>query len=73
MLALGEKIAGGKVYGRWPGLLNDQLYERADLAVVTDYRAVLAEILEKRLGDARIPQIFPGFADPARLGLATAG
>jgi len=73
MLALGDKIVGGKVYGRWPGLMNEQLYQRADLAVTTDYRAVLAEILEKRLGDARTSQIFPGYTDAARLGLAVAG
>jgi uncharacterized protein (DUF1501 family) len=72
MLALGDKIAGGKVYGRWPGLDNEKLYQRADLAVTTDYRVVLAEILEKRLSDARVGQVFPGFDDPARLGLANA-
>jgi len=73
MFALGDKIVGGKVYGRWPGLLNEQLYQRADLAVTTDYRAVLSEILEKRLGDERASTIFPGYVDPARLGLASAG
>jgi uncharacterized protein (DUF1501 family) len=73
MLALGERVVGGKVYGRWPGLDNEHLYERADLAVTTDYRAVLGEVLEKRLGSAKTAQVFPGFVDDRRLGLATAG
>lgn len=69
MLALGDGVAGGKVYGRWPGLDNELLYERADLAVTTDYRLVLTEILEKRLGDSKTAQVFPGFAPGAALGL----
>jgi len=73
MLVLGERVLGGKVYGRWPGLDNERLYERADLAVTTDYRAVLGELLDKRLGDGDVAKVFPGFADAARLGLAAAG
>lgn len=70
MLALGDGIAGGKTYGRWPGLGGDQLFQRADLAVTTDYRQVLSEILSKRPGDRRISEIFPGFSGGNPLGLA---
>ncbi len=70
MLALGDGIAGGKVYGQWPGLDEDHLYERADLAVTTDYRLVLSEILSKRLGERHLDQVFPDFAGGAPLGLA---
>jgi uncharacterized protein (DUF1501 family) len=63
----------GKVYGRWPGLENEKLYERADLAVTTDYRQVLGEILVKRLSNPKVSEVFPGFADFAPLGLIQPG
>ncbi len=61
MLALGGNVNGGQVLGTWPGLHNDQLYDHADLAVTTDYRQVLSELLSKRLGNTNIENIFPGF------------
>lgn len=73
MLVLGEHVAGGKVYGDWPGLDNEKLYERADLAVTTDYRRVVGEALAKRRGDEKLAAVFPGLGDPAPLGLFTAG
>jgi len=51
----------GKVYGSWPGLGVDQLYDRADLAVTTDYRRVLSEILINRLENPNLDYIFPGY------------
>lgn len=62
MLTLGGNVNGGQVFGAWPGLHNDQLYDHADLAVTTDYRQVLSELLSKRLGNANIENIFPGFS-----------
>jgi uncharacterized protein (DUF1501 family) len=61
MLTLGGNINGGQVFGAWPGLHNDQLYDHADLAVTTDYRQVLGELLSKRLGNRNIESVFPGF------------
>jgi uncharacterized protein (DUF1501 family) len=61
MLALGGNVNGGQVFGAWPGLHNDQLYDHADLAITTDYRQVLGELLSKRLGNAEIESVFPGF------------
>jgi uncharacterized protein (DUF1501 family) len=48
-----------------------QLYEGRDLAVTTDYRTVLSEIISKHLGDRDLGTVFPGFADDPRqrLGL----
>jgi uncharacterized protein (DUF1501 family) len=69
MLLLGGNVNGGSIYGAWPGLSVDELYDRADLAVTTDYRNVLSEILVKRLGNPYIDQVFPGFADYQPLGL----
>ncbi|MBK9206827.1 MAG: DUF1501 domain-containing protein [Anaerolineales bacterium] len=62
MLTLGGNVNGGQVFGNWPGLHNDQLYDHADLAVTTDYRQVLSELLSKRLGNSNIENIFPGFS-----------
>lgn len=71
MLVLGGGIRGGSVYGAWPGLATDQLYDRADLAVTTDYRQVLSEILQYRLGNTNTGTVFPGFTPaPTPLGIA---
>jgi uncharacterized protein (DUF1501 family) len=68
MMVLGPQARGGRLLGRWPGLGNDVLEEGADLAVTTDYRDVLAEILTAHLGLADAGAVFPGLT-PAPLGL----
>lgn len=60
MFVLGGNIAGGKVYGEWPGLHPEQLYGPGDLDVTTDFRDVLGEIAAKRLG-ASLGDLFPGY------------
>lgn len=67
---LGGGVRGGHVYGDWPGLATAQLYQGRDLAVTTDYRTVLAAILERhlRLDDNRLTRIFPDLP-PARSNL----
>ena len=57
MFLMGGGINGRKVYGRWPTLAPEALADPGDLAVTTDYRTVLSEILERRLGN---PQVEPG-------------
>jgi uncharacterized protein (DUF1501 family) len=47
MFVIGGSVNKG-LYGNWPGLGAGQLYDNADLAITTDYRTVLAEILQKR-------------------------
>jgi uncharacterized protein (DUF1501 family) len=61
MLALGA-VKGGKVYGRWPGLRADQLFEGRDLAVTTDFRNLFAEIALHHLGIPASAPLFPGFS-----------
>jgi uncharacterized protein (DUF1501 family) len=62
MFVLGGQVKGGKVYGRWPGLANEQLNEGRDLAVTTDFRQVLAEVVSKTIGANSLETIFPGAA-----------
>ncbi|HAS42439.1 MAG TPA: hypothetical protein DCS93_18315 [Microscillaceae bacterium] len=66
--ALGGNVNGGKIYGKWPGLATEQLDKRVDLDVTTDYRTVLSEVLQKRMGSKQINQIFPGFNNDKFLG-----
>src|SRR6202020_2222863 len=63
MLVMGGAGKGGKVYTKWPGLSGAQLYEGRDLAVTTDYRSVLGEIISKHMGDCDLKAVFPGFAN----------
>jgi uncharacterized protein (DUF1501 family) len=60
MFVLGGHVKGGKVYGRWPGLANEQLNEGRDLAVTTDFREVLGEAVVKTIGARNLEMIFPG-------------
>ncbi len=68
MAVLGGKVHGGRFYGGWPGLAPDKLDEGVDLAVATDYRRVLTEVLEMREGK-RLPAVFPNYSYPGPLGL----
>jgi uncharacterized protein (DUF1501 family) len=61
MFAMGGKVRGGKVYGRWPGLAPEVLFEGRDLALTTDYRAVCTEVVARHLGLRNVSKIFPGF------------
>jgi uncharacterized protein (DUF1501 family) len=60
MFVLGGTVKGGKVYGRWPGLNNEQLNEGRDLAVTTDFRQVLGEAVAKSIGAKNLDLVFPG-------------
>lgn len=60
MLVMGGDVRGGKVYGDWPGLAHDRLWEARDLAVTTDFRDVLGELVMKHLGNRRLDTLFPG-------------
>jgi uncharacterized protein (DUF1501 family) len=63
---LGGGVRGGLVYGQWPGLASNALFEGRDLAVTTDYRSVLAAVIARhlRLPDRAPAPIFPGFSPP---------
>jgi uncharacterized protein (DUF1501 family) len=69
MMVLGGPVRGGKVYGRWPGLEKEQLYEGRDLAVTTDFRDVLGELVSGHLGQTDLAGVFPGYQVGEPLGL----
>jgi len=66
MFVMGGPVKGGQVYGKWPGLRADQLYEGRDLALTTDFRSVLGEIISRHAGTQRLDAVFPGFDNDPR-------
>ena len=69
MAVLGGNVAGGRLYGRWPGLRSQTLDEGVDLAVTTDYRQVLTEVLTAHAGTAPPASVFARFHPAPALGL----
>jgi uncharacterized protein (DUF1501 family) len=70
MFVMGGDIRGGKVYGDWPGLADDeQLYEGRDLNLTTDFRDVLGELLARHMGNRNLKAVFPGYENPKFRGL----
>jgi uncharacterized protein (DUF1501 family) len=61
MFVMGGPVKGGKVYGQWPGLAPEQLYQNRDLALTTDFRDVLAEAVYTHLGNQKIASVFPNY------------
>lgn len=69
MFVLGGDVRGGSVYGDWPGLDTDQLYEGRDLNLTTDFRDVLGELVTRQLGNPDLRAVFPGYTAAKRLNL----
>ena len=61
MFVLGGPVQGGKIYGRWPGLDQSQLYEGRDLALTTDFRQVIGEAVARHMGNKDLASVFPGY------------
>jgi uncharacterized protein (DUF1501 family) len=61
MFVMGGPVKGGKVYGKWPGLAQEQLYEERDLALTTDFRDILSEAVCTHLGNASLKPVFPNY------------
>jgi uncharacterized protein (DUF1501 family) len=66
MLLLGGGIVGGRVHTTWPGLAPEQLIGPGDLAATIDYRDILGELVQRRLGNARLAQVFPEYTPTFR-------
>jgi uncharacterized protein (DUF1501 family) len=60
---MGSQVNGGRWHGRWDGLAHAQLHEGRDLPVHHDFRAVLAQVLQRTQGlDAtQLSRLFPGY------------
>ena len=69
MFAMGHRINGGKVHGKWPGLAEEEtpgantlsIAGPSGLKVLFDYRSVLSEVLANILGHRDLNQVFPNF------------
>ena len=73
MMLLGGNVNGGKIYTDWPGLAEENLYGPGDLAVTTDFRDVLSEVLLKRLANPNQHNVFPDYANWKDLGILRSG
>jgi hypothetical protein len=62
LFVLGGPVRGGKVYGQWPGLQPEQLFEGRDLALTTDFRGVFGELILKHLGNPNLDAVFPNYS-----------
>ena len=65
---MGGSIKGGKVYGDWPTLAPDKLFQNRDLAVTTDFRDVFGEICARHFGVGMndMAKLFPNYAVDAQ-------
>ena len=61
MMVMGGGINGRHIYSQWPGLHEEQLVGPGDLAITTDYRDVLGELIRKRLNNPQTAEIFPNY------------
>jgi uncharacterized protein (DUF1501 family) len=66
MLVMGHCISGGRVLSQWPGLQPGQLFQGLDVQVTIDYRDILAEIIQTRLGNPNLNYVFPAFTPTIR-------
>jgi uncharacterized protein (DUF1501 family) len=66
--AMGGSVKGGKVYGDWPTLAPDKLFQNRDLAITTDFRDVFGEIVSRHFNVpmSAMPTLFPQYAVDAK-------
>jgi len=65
MLVIGGSVRGGRVYGRWPGLGRERLFEGRDVMVTTDFRALFSEVAVRHLRVPVTGTLFPGWTPGA--------
>lgn len=63
MWLLGGPVQGGRVFGKWPGLTTEALYQNRDLPVTTDFRSGVSALLKDhfKLQPSQISRVFPDF------------
>ena len=74
MWVMGGPVAGGKLYGRWPGISQQALYENRDVAVTTDFRSVISNVLQghMKLSSEAVAHVLPGAPATAAGGIIRA-
>lgn len=70
-MLLGAGVKGGRVAGEWPGLDPSARYEGRDLAITTDFRDIIADVLEHRfkLSDKNLARVLPAMDRRTPVGL----
>ena len=63
MLLMGRGVNGGLVHSDWPGLVAPDLEAR------WDYRDILSEVLQLRMGNTNLGNVFPGGYVPTFRGV----
>jgi uncharacterized protein (DUF1501 family) len=65
---IGGNVQGGKIYGQWAGLSGNELYEGRDLAVATDFREIIATVLQAQFGltSTQLSKVVPNGPRPSR-------
>ena len=66
MFVIGRNVRGG-VHGAFPDQIVDG--PEGDLAVLNDYRHVMAEVMGTRAAATNLSTVFPGYAGHTPLGL----
>ena len=69
MWLLGGGVSGGKVYGRFGGLKQNDLYEDCDVPATTDFRSVISAVLGEQMNvpKAALAAVFPGFQNTGKV------
>ncbi|HPV75935.1 MAG TPA: hypothetical protein PLX31_13610, partial [Gemmatimonadaceae bacterium] len=57
---------GRVLTNNWRPLAQENLVDRQDLAVSIDYRDILGEIVQNRLGNSNLSTVFPGYVPAFR-------
>jgi len=57
-MAVGGDVVGG-YHASWPGLSQDRLQD-GDVKVTTDFRQLLADVVQRRVPEVSVAQVFPG-------------
>ena len=58
---MGGPVNGGRVYGTFPKLSEENLFEGRDVPVTTDFRDLVGEILTRHMGVKDLKSVFPNY------------
>lgn len=61
LFVVGSRVEGGRVFGTVPALVPEELEDRRDLPVTTDFRSVFSEVAGVHLRIHNDDTLFPGW------------